>query len=204
MKRESQICAIIDFQGFFIQRRFYPRELSIVNDEYQLCFEVLPEISSEIKLNNFKHFSYQQHQLHGIPLEKVLSEKTKKIIPLSQLRQLIEEIYFRVRSEDKKLLGVKNQQVGLLLKEYQIPFFNFEAEEVGGEICPALAVFEKFKFSTYCLLHSSLKRKFNESHRCALRKSQAIWSWLTVKLRSDFLVDEIFTQTECAHTSEDK
>ena len=193
MSRAKQICAIIDVQGFFVQKKFYPRELSIVNSEYNICFEIVPEVNIDTKLDFFKHFSCQQFQLHGIPIEKVLEDKTKKVFHASHLKKIVEEIYFRVRTEEKKLLGVKNQQVANLLKEFEIPFFNLESEAVGGEICPTLSIFDKFRFSKYCILHASLKRKFNETvHRCALRKASTIWDWLKCKLDSDLLVDEIF------------
>lgn len=193
MSRSNQICAIIDVQGFFVQKTFFPREISIVNNEYQICLEIVPEIDSDILTTFTKQFTFQQYQLHGIPVEKVLHGKTKKIYHISQLRRIVEEVYYRVRTEDKNLLGVKNQQVVSLLKEYQIPFFNFEVEEVGGEICPTLNLFDKFKKSIYCLLHAELKPRLVEvNHRCALRKAHAIWDWLTRKLNSDRLLDEIF------------
>ena len=199
MMKENEICAIIDSQGFFVKNTFFPREISIVNDEYNICFEVIPDIETDFKLKNFKVFSYQQHQLHGIPIESVLSEKSKKIIHIKNLRQLIEGIYFRVRTEEKKLFGVKNLQLAQLLKEYQIPYFNLEQQEVGGELCPTLKEFEKFKISCHCSLHAKLRRKFKEEiHRCAFRKAQAIWDWLTLKLRSDNLLEEIFSDCECA------
>ena len=201
MRREKEICAIIDAQGFFIRKTFYPREISIVNNEYQICFEILPEINVDTKVDNFKQFSIQQHQLHGIPVQQLLEEKTKRVFCCSQLRQIVEEIYFRVRTENKKLLGVKNQQVATLLKEYQIPFFNFETEEVGGEVCPTLSTFDKFSTSIFCPLHAVLKRKLNEQyHRCALRKASMIWDWLDRKINSDLLVDEILRQSESALT----
>ena len=195
----NEVCAIIDSQGFFVKNTFFPREISIVNDDYKLCFEVIPDIDKDFKVKNFKNFSYQQHQLHGIPIESVLSEKTKKVIHIDQLRQLIEEIYFRVRTEEKKLVGVKNLQLAILLKEFQIPYFNLETQEVGGEICPTLRDFEKFKISSFCSLHATLRRKFNQDiHRCALRKANAIWDWLSLKLKSDILLEEIFSERECA------
>ena len=195
MSRPKQICAVIDVQGFFVQKKFYPREISIVNNEHKICFEIVPDINVDTKLDYFKYFKFQQHQLHGIPLEKVLDDKTKKVFHASQMKKIVEEIYFRVRTEERKLFGVKNQQVANLLKEFEIPYFNFESEEVGGEICPPLSIFDKFKSSKYCLLHATLKCKFNENiHRCALRKALLIWDWLNCKVDSDLLVDEIFPQ----------
>jgi hypothetical protein len=193
MSRSDQICAIIDAQGFFVQKVFYPREISIVNDKYQICFEIVSEIDIKTKIVCFKHFSFQQHQLHGIPINKVLNDKTKKVFPISQLKQIIEEIYYRVRTNELNLFGLKNQQLSTLLSEYGIPFYNFETEEVGGELCPPLAVFDKFKSSIYCLLHANPKCNFDEKiHRCALRKACLIWVWLCRKQVSDDLVDQIF------------
>ena len=197
MSRENQICAVIDAQGFFINKKFYPREVSIVNAEYQLCFEIIPIISLDTKINYLAHFNKQSQELHGIPMAQVINKDSKTVFSISKLRHIIEEIYLRLRTEEKNLFAVKNQQMAGLLTEYQIPFFNLEKEEVGGEVCPTLTVFDKFSNSIYCAIHAKLAPKKNKSnHRCAMRKSKMIWDWLTRKANSDLLLDEILHVTE--------
>ena len=214
MNNPNHICAIIDAQGFFVQNKFYPREVSIVNDEYQLCFEIIPNISLDTKLNCYSQFSFQQKKLHGIPLSQVLPNTSKNVFEIRYLKNIIEYIYMSIRNEKKFLLGVKNTQLKNMLEEYRIPLYNFEQEEVCGEICPPLAVFEKFKNSIYCSLHAKLVQKKDETThrcpigiqakyherrpRCALRKAWVTWDWLKHKLSSDILFDNIIARNELA------
>ena len=197
MTRENQVCAVIDSQGFFIHKKFYPRELSIVNNEYKLCFEIVPNISLDNRINYLGHFNKQTQELHGIPINRVIRSECKSVISILKFRQFIEEIYLRLRTDEKPLFAVKNQQMAVLLKEFEIPFLNLEKESVGGEICPTLSAFDSFGVSIYCPLHAKvMPKKNNQKHRCALRKSKAIWDWLTRKVNSDLLLDEIFPITE--------
>ena len=195
MELAKKICAVIDMQGFFIEKVFYPRELAIVNDKYKLCFEIDCDIPNDLRIKNFKHFSFQQHQIHNIPIEKVIPDKTLRVFKNSQLKHILFDIYCRIRSEDKYLFAIKNQQLAKLLDVYEIPYINLEKVTIGNEICPTLLNFDKYSKHKkgFCLLHFMLN---NSAHginiRCSLRKSEKIWEWLINKIISDQLVSDIF------------
>src|SRR5882724_2913577 len=141
MEIAKQVCAVVDMQGFFIDKVFYPREFAIVNNEMKLCFEIDCEIQNDLKFKSFRHFSFQQNQIHGIPVEKVLNERTSRVFKISELQTLVYEIYCRFRTEDKSYVAIKNQQLAKLLDEYGIPYLNLERENIGNEICPPLHLF---------------------------------------------------------------
>src|SRR5882757_8071911 len=107
MEKARQVCAILDMQGFQIGKKFFPREIAIVNDYYKLCFEIDSGISQELKVKSFRHFSFQQHNVHGIPVEKVIEEKTKRVFKLVQLNEIILQIYLAVRTVEKSYIAVK-------------------------------------------------------------------------------------------------
>jgi len=192
MEKERKICAIIDTQGFFVDQVFYPREIAIFNKDIRICVEVYQDRKS---FNLDKHrntLNYQQHRIHGFPIDSILKPQTKKVIKGSKIKEFIEEIYFRVKSEEKYLFGVKNQQLKKLLIEYQIPYFDLETESVGGEFCPALKVFDKFHHSIFCLVHASIKPVCGDHKlHCALRKAWNIWKWYSIKLNSDTIMKEL-------------
>lgn len=195
----KDICAVIDAQGFFIGKTFFPREISFVNNEYQLCFEVFTYIPEEFRAKNSKLFYFQEKKLHGIPIRQVLPKKSKKVIEASELEALILSMHLLLSTSEKTLFGVKNQQLAKILEECEIPIFNLEKEEVGGEKCPALPYFDRFKIYYYCRIHQDTSPSLDESHRCALFKSTAIWDWLNTKHKSDKVYD--FTKKFITHVS---
>ena len=40
----NQIACVVDVQGFIVDKKFYPREIAIVNDIVNVSFNVDPEI----------------------------------------------------------------------------------------------------------------------------------------------------------------
>jgi hypothetical protein len=195
MERSEQICAVIDIQGFFVDKVFYPRELAIVNDKYQLCLEIDSQITEENKMSNYRHFSFQTNYIHGIPVDKVIDEKTLRIITIDKLKNFICDLYNLIKTDNKFYFGIKNQQLSKLLDEYELPYVNLETESIGYEYCPTLKLFDSVcnNRHAYCLLHSLLhKTQIDEKIRCSLRKCVNIWNWLSFKLNSDQLVKQIF------------
>lgn len=197
MECAKEVCAVFDMQGFYANKIFYPREFAIANDEIKICLEIDSEIPDDIKISSFRHFSFQQHQLHGIPVKKVLDTETLRVLKISQLKEIIFEIYCRIRTDDKPLVAIKNHQMSSILEESCIPYINLESNIIGGEICPPLSMFDKINGSSnyHCLLHYILhKNSFKNGHRCALRKSVYIWKWLKQKIISDSLIYDLLKE----------
>src|SRR6266446_2582388 len=116
MSQVKNICAVFDMQGFYADNTFYPREFAVVNNEFKICFEIDCYIPRDVKIKNFKHFSFQQNNIHGIPLSKVISENTSRVLKLENLKTIIYEIYSRIRTDDKIYVAIKNQQLSKLLE----------------------------------------------------------------------------------------
>ncbi len=166
------------------------------------ALEIECEIPNEIKLKSFRCFSFQQHQIHGIPIEKVIKEKSNQVFNYKELKSLLFEIYCRLRTEDKTLFAVKNHQLAALLLEYDIPFLDLEKIKVGNEVCPPLHRFESLNFqtNTFCLLHFLLYSSCRQKKiRCSLKKSANIWYWLKTKINTEFILNDICEAIrECA------
>ena len=194
LEKAMNICAVMDIQGFSIGKSFYPREVAIVSEDLKVCFEIDSQIPKDLKIKSFRSFSFQKHQIHGIPVENVIKERSSQIINLKDLQNFLLEIYCRIRTEEKTLIAIKNQQLAKILNEYNIPYFDLEKEKIGYEICPPLHRFDSFNFRNdyFCLLHFLLN--CNSHHlktRCSLRKSAYIWSWISNKIQSEIIIRDI-------------
>ena len=197
MSRENQICGVLDVQGFNVGKHFFTRKIGFVNNDYELCFEIKCNINKEVREKNERTLSHQKWQIHGIPINPVLEDCSKRLVDCSKLNNLIEEIYCRVKTENKPLIGIKNHFLAKILDEIEIPYFNFERERIGGESCPPLQLFDRFHKDPFCRLHSVLAPGVLVNHyRCALRKSSNIWEWLENKNKSDIFFDEIHGRIE--------
>lgn len=190
MENRNIVCAIIDTQGFFINKVFYPREVAIVNENLRVCFEIDCEFPRELTIKSFKHFTYQQNVIHGIPVKKVINDISFRVLKFKYFKNFITYVYECLKSPERPFFAVKNQQLSLLLKEYKIPFINLEDEKIGNEICPTLTSFDKVygQNTHHCLLHFLLKNStMIPNYRCSLRKASYIWEWLNMKYKSDWL-----------------
>ena len=178
MMEIENFLAVFDMQGFFVDNTFYPREFAVVNNDIKICFEIDCSISNDVKLQSFRQFSYQQHNIHGISLERVI-KKNRKVIKIENLKNIIKEIYDEISKENNKnIILIKNQQLAKLLDDYEIPYYNLEYNMIANEGCPTLEMFDKMfgRNNSYCLLHCLLRK--SKHVRCSLRKSANIWNWL--------------------------
>jgi hypothetical protein len=66
----GEVACIIKAQGFQLNNVFYPRELSIANDNINLSFNIDPELN-ESNLTAFHRncLKYQTNNIHGISLK---------------------------------------------------------------------------------------------------------------------------------------
>lgn len=190
MLQPNDICAVIDAQGFCLtNKQFIPREIAFVCDQFAVIYEVIPEISDEVR-NKFKtEFEFQEFYIHGLPIHQLTDSTTRKTIKQSQLPQLIMELYASVMKSEKSSIAVKNVYLENYLKNLSIPFYNLEIFSVGFELCPTLELFGSYANTFFCSLHCNIRnRPFG---RCAFKKASAIWAWLNNKLVSDKMIGSI-------------
>lgn len=198
MDQIDKIYASIDMQGYYIDKKFFPREVSICNDEVDICLE----IDCGYRVENFKtiktenEYNFQKHLIHGIPLESIKKNIGLKVHNLEQIEILLKNIYKKAISNDKYLFACKNQQVALMLERLDIPYLNLEKTALNNEACPKLTDFDKTIGKGqvwFCPLHTCLpnQESSRKKLRCSLRKSRYIWMWISSKRIVDSLIEEI-------------
>lgn len=189
MEYLSEVCAVMDMQGYFLNNKFYPRELSLCNEELDICVEINcgldeTDLKSYKLLNNYK---FQKYLVHGIPLESIRDKLGLKVTSYRDLDTLITSIYQKVKTKNKCILACKNQQLSKILTKLLIPFINLETTKIEDSVCPKL---EKLDNDVgkglvwFCPLHTCLPNdeESRKKLRCSLRKSRYIWVWLREKL----------------------
>lgn len=189
----------MDLQGFSIGKEFFPRELALVSDDVKICVEIDSKISKDFKIKNFRSLSFQHHQIHGIPVDRVIKEKCFQVIQSEDFKTFLVQIYYRIRGAEKNLIAIKNQQLAKILTECSIPFFDLEKEKICQEVCPPLHRFDKYNYhnNNFCLLHF-LCSSYNTKVRCSLRKVAYIWDWINDRVKTERLLKdiiEIITET---------
>src|SRR6266487_5655130 len=151
----QRICAIIDAQGFIQNKRFIVREFAIKTDEIELCLHVNNRMSlKRLSNSDLKTNLYAQQHLHG------LSFLPEKGVSWGCIKELL-QYYF-----NGKPYGVKNNQLGNLLREINIPFISLE-----GAIITKDPRSPKGSAPLSCGKHI-------DSSRCSLAKVNQLYLWL--------------------------
>ena len=163
----NQVCAVVDIQGFSLQDGFRTRELAIWNDDTKVCFDVDPELCMFfLNKTDRRTVKYSTHNLHGL-----LHESFEDNAPKSKdLGKLLEMAYLTLIRPDKKLFGIKNTQLAEILDQYDIPYIELSTLEI------------VYKREGFCINHTELCPKRRHKYRCALRKTESLWTSLKIHL----------------------
>lgn len=194
MEDLKKVCAVIDMQGYIFDKKFYPRELCICNDTFEMSIEIDSYLDwkNMLKSKHKLNYSFQKYLIHGIPLESIRTKLGMKVHKAENLNELLIKIYEQVKTSEKNLIACKNQQVATILSKIKIPHLNLEQKTIEEELCPALESLDK-KFGNgqvwFCPLHTALSDEpaVRKTMRCSLRKSRYIWAWICAKLIMDGL-----------------
>lgn len=163
----NQIFCVMDIQGFSVEGKFYPRELSIVNNDLNITWNVDPEL--EVTENNRISIGYHVRDIHGLSVKPDYGPVMIKSSTLAVVLKILSSILF---TEEKPYIAVKNQQLAAILRNEGLQFVNLEK---GNCVPPAISDLEKDNIPWMCILHSNPVPRMK---RCALRKSVSIWKWL--------------------------
>ncbi|KAJ7390783.1 hypothetical protein OS493_022341 [Desmophyllum pertusum] len=165
----QNVCLIIDFEGYFINKKFYTRELGWTNwqgnfgcKHYQQPFrwKTLNQIDRQTA-------RYVYHCIHGLPFEDDPQENARH---LENLKGDVLEIYQQSHSPERFLVGYKGGHMEKnLLKELDLPAINLE--HCG---CPK---FEKLDFFT---IQDCGQHKKQALGHCAMVETQSFWQWMVM------------------------
>jgi hypothetical protein len=202
METLKKVCGVMDMQGYFLNNKFYPRELCLCNEELDIFVEIncdldVDDLKNHKLLNNYK---FQKFLIHGIPLESIRGKLGLKVVSYKELENVITSIYEKVKTEDKYILACKNQQLSKILRNLLIPFINLETTKIEDSVCPKLEQLDDNigkGLVWFCPLHTCLPNdeKTRKTLRCSLRKSRYIWVWLQGKI----VIHKVFQQIRSLH-----
>jgi len=161
----DNVCLIIDLEGYFVQKKFYCRELGWTNWQGKFGFKHYQQPFRWKTLNQLDRHTarYVYHRIHGLPFEDPPEENARH---LENLKGDVLEMYQQNQSPERFLVAYKGGHVEKdLLRDLDLPAINLE--HCG---CPK---FEKLV--NVCPIQDCGHHK--QARHCAMVESQAFWQW---------------------------
>ena len=161
----ENVCLILDLEGYFVQKKFYVRELGWTTWEGHFGAQHYQQPFRWKALSQMDRLTakYVYHRIHGLPFEDDPQEKARH---LENLKRDVLELYAQARTTERFLVGYKGGHVEKdLLQELDLPAINLE--HYG---CPK---FEKL--NTISIIKDCGHHRFKK--HCAMVESHAFWQW---------------------------
>ena len=170
----SNVCMVMDLEGFFLNKIFYPREIGYVSltenwiNSYRFKLNHLVQKLSE---KDWKTVNYCKKYVHGLTLKCLPWEKD--LYQVENLRDLIKNAYCLSKKKNRNIVAYKGGQVEKeILDELEIPCIDLE----------------DFGCSRYDELPTSMVRdcgyhiQMNESIHCPIKECVAFANWIEQQL----------------------
>jgi hypothetical protein len=165
----DQIFAIVDAQGFSLQRSFAVKELSFwCDDDQSHCVVDTEIILARLSRTDRRTVQYTTNNIHGLThdFNDDYTDWRQR-----DVRTIVEEYYLRYSSDEKPCFGLKNPQLAKMLDEWDIPYVPLDNLEI--------------VHCSLCRCYNHLVEPSSERNnlRCAVKKSEEIWVSLKHRLR---------------------
>lgn len=180
-KELDSILFVIDAQGFYHRRQFYPRVISLVSDTCYHNFEIDTELSeSDFRGDEKFSFKYVQKFIHGLDLRPIRLKFGFKCHTKETFKAYLEQLYNSLKTDKQYSVAVKNSQLKPYISSMNFPIIDLEDPKYK---CPKLPFFDIYfgeKKYWFCGSHSSLpeSKEKQVGYRCSLRKATYIWRWI--------------------------
>lgn len=157
----NHICGFIDVQGYYHEKKFYPREIAVLADDAIICLNIYTGLTYEMLSDSEKQqaaFNYKFK--HGLEFE---SDKTHT--PLHRVKTFL-SLFYKARVDcDRFLIACKTREAEDVLRDSMIPRINLT--DYG-------ATWMSIKKETqHCHLHSGGGEK-----KCALQIVICLSNWV--------------------------
>lgn len=170
----TNVCLIIDFDGFLINKIFRVREMgfsSLTKQTYGSFRFNLCHVLNEMSETDWKTAMYCKYNVHGLSIKP--QPQKKDCLSEKDLNKIIYNIYVQNKTEEKYVIGYKGGIIERdLLQKLKIP--NLNLEDFG---CPKYKYLMEPKIED-CGFHI----KFHEMH-CPMKECVAFTNWLLKKLQ---------------------
>lgn len=139
----DKVCFVVDAQGFFVENKFFPRELGVAGDDLPIYFTFDLPLK---KLNDIdqKTVYFCEKMVHGIPWFS--KPKKPDSLPVDVFDKILIHLYRKYRKNKTDMVGVRNGHLKEILEKLKIPIYDMEQETV------------TFDHITSCDLHQFEKR----------------------------------------------
>lgn len=186
----EQCCAICDVQGFIIDKRFHAREIAIVSDSISICQEFSTGIDwNDLSEKDKQQIRYTTKKIHGLPYNPSFDSRKNPLLISNQAGDYIISIYKNIFSEEKPLLGVKNDHMKTILIEAGLPYLDLNSEVYN---CPSVGSLENYYGNKWtCAYHIKIplnkiqQRQQIVNYRCAYRKCFYFWRWMKCEVKDN-------------------
>ena len=172
----DQICGIVDVQGFQFKDRFVPREVAIISDSISQCQELNPQMNwRELSEDDQAVVLYSTQSKHGLHYCPFNPQEHCFLYSSKEIGKILSIWYSMVSTLDKPFLGYKNQQIGKILKQLEIPSVNLDSPEYNW---PNYDEIQKQYGDTYLCAYHKKPRMPNNRLICAYRKANHLYRYL--------------------------
>ena len=125
----SQICMVMDMDGFHVLDKFYPREVAYVslteNDWTESYRFKLNHLVPHLTEKNWKTVNFCKKYIHGLTFKSLPGERD--LFHVENLETLVKNAYICSKRKERDLVAYKGGQVEKeLLKKLDIPSINLE------------------------------------------------------------------------------
>ena len=173
----SNVCMVVDIEGFFLNKTFHPREIGYVSLT-ENCINShrfkLNHVVKKLSEKDWKTVNYCKKYVHGLTLKCLPWEKD--LYQVENLRPLLKNVYYSSKRNDRNLVAYKGGQVEKeILDELEIPSINLEC----------------FGCPRYDELPTSMVRdcgyhvQMNESIHCPIKECVAFANWVEQQLNHE-------------------
>lgn len=123
----NKVCFVADAQGFFVENKFYPRELGVAGDDFTIYFTFdLP--NKKLSEADRKTVFACEKYVHGISWHS----KTKKSdsLPVEVFEKILIHLYKKYRQCKSDMVGVRNGHLKDILEKLKIPVYDMSCEPI--------------------------------------------------------------------------
>ena len=189
----ENICAIIDFQGFKINKNlFIPREMAISSDSISMCMEINPELDlNDFETSEQNIIKFITHNINGLHIKPFNDVNYCYIPKQNEIGEVLSLWYNLVSSTEKPLVACINDVTRKILSENNIPYLDLSDPALDFPSYKQIKIQNQTNY--LCGYHKSFAYKSPNKFICAYRKCAQVYKVIKERLKAfenEWFVDE--------------
>lgn len=181
IERLESIFAFIDIQGFIVEGKFIPREVSFTSDEVKFVAQIDADLSYFNMSSDDRIINYGIENYLNLPLRPYVINRT--VIKLEDLEEKLRNLYYAFCGPKTTSVGVKNIHTARILKKMDLPFVDLDSGLDMPSIKTMGTIMKDFKYT--CKAHPTARG------HCAGKKGALVWTWIQRKIKGLEMVHDV-------------